>query len=128
MATKKTTATTVTLKNRDVLESLGAYNALDKCSFEPKVLLSVVRTGLALKRASEAILQVRDKLAKEYFEEGKIDMKDPKFPEYKEKVESVLDETTEVTDVTKLSEEDLKLDKNELAVSALMTLHWLIDS
>lgn len=127
MATKKSTPTTVTLKNRDVLESLGAFQALDKCSFEPEILLAVAKTGIALKVASEAVLQVRDKIAKEYFEDGKVDIKDPKFAEYKNKVETALDETTEVS-TTKLSVDDLKLEENKISVSTIMTLDWLIDA
>lgn len=126
MAKSKET-TKVTLKGSEVLASVEAFSALDKCKFEPKILLAIARTGIALKNAAQVIFQARDQLAKQYFKDGKIDTEHSKFPEYKEKVEEVIAEPVEV-EVLLLTEDDLALSENDIPVSILMSLQWLIKS
>lgn len=115
----------ITLKNREVLESLNALGALDQCKLPPLVLLATVKLGLALKASSEATLKVRDSLAKRFFKDGKIDPKGANFPEYRDQVEQVLDQTT-TFQYTPISSVDLNLEENTIPISVLMALNWLI--
>lgn len=126
--TAKDKKETIVLKNKDILESLNAFSALDKCKFEPTMMLAIAKTGIALKNAAAATLEVRDKIAKEYFPEGQIETSSKKFPEYKSKVEEALEAESEIAGVTKLSSADLKLEENEIPISVLMALDWLIES
>jgi len=125
------------VKNRIVLETLRALSTLDggekeRFKFSPLTLLSLARNVRRLKDTAEDIERTRQQLVRDYGV-GKWDEKGNRIPDSSEKLRAFNDAFQQVLDVEadvdlfRIKIKELRLEQNNIPVTALAALDWLLD-
>lgn len=124
------------VKNSIILDTLRAFCALDglekeRFKFPPLTMLAMARNIRRLKDAAEDIERTRQQLIRDHGV-GKCDDKGNRVPDAPEKLRAFNDEYQLVLDaedelsLTRLKVKELKLDTNNIPVTVLAELDWLL--